>query len=146
MRQKRLWNIFAFLTVTSISTFSCSARAQEKAKIAWAALNPAASPMWVVQEKGLLRKLGVDAEIIGINASPIAMQALLAGDLDVIVTSVTTLVSTRLAGADTIKIHGQYVPVRAEVSVTAQVARAVDAGLLMSRLPRSLERELRHAA
>ena len=38
------------------------------------------------------------------------------------------------------------VPVRAEVSVTAQVARAVDAGVLMARLPRSLERELRHAA
>jgi MinD-like ATPase involved in chromosome partitioning or flagellar assembly len=36
-------------------------------------------------------------------------------------------------------------PVRAEVSVTAQVARAVDAGVLMARLPRSLERELRHA-
>ncbi|MEA2885352.1 MAG: hypothetical protein QOH32_4618, partial [Bradyrhizobium sp.] len=27
-----------------------------------------------------------------------------------------------------------------------QVARAVDAGFLMARLPRSLERELRHAA
>src|SRR5262249_58924598 len=82
-----------------------SAEAQEKTRIAWAALNPAASPMWVVQEKGLLRKQGVDAEIIGINSSPIAMQALLAGDLDVIVTSVTTLVGTRLAGADTIMIQ-----------------------------------------
>ena len=50
-----------------------SALAQERTRIAWAALNPAASPMWVVQEKGLLRKLGVDAEIIGINSSPIAM-------------------------------------------------------------------------
>jgi len=38
------------------------------------------------------------------------------------------------------------VPVQATVSVTAQVARAVDAGLLASRLPRTLERELRHAA
>jgi hypothetical protein len=38
------------------------------------------------------------------------------------------------------------VPVQAAVSVTAQVARAVDAGLLASRLPRTLERELRHAA
>jgi len=37
------------------------------------------------------------------------------------------------------------VPVVAEVSVTAQVARAVDAGVLLFRLPRTLERELRHA-
>ncbi len=38
------------------------------------------------------------------------------------------------------------VPVRAEVTVEASVARAVDAGLLTSRLPRSLERALRRAA
>lgn len=101
----KAWILASLLCVNTIVAISTSARGQEKARIAWAALNPAASPMWVVQEKGLLRKLGVDAEIIGINASPIAMQALLAGDLDVIVTSVTTLVSTRLAGADTIMIQ-----------------------------------------
>ena len=96
----------AAVVCASILVFSSfSAEAQEKTRIAWAALNPAASPMWVVQEKGLLRKQGIDAEIIGINSSPIAMQALLAGDLDVIVTSVTTLVGTRLAGADTIMVQ-----------------------------------------
>lgn len=48
-----------------------------------------------------------------------------------------------LTAADVEAVLG--VPVRAEVSVTAQVARAVDAGVLIARLPRSLERELRHA-
>jgi hypothetical protein len=38
------------------------------------------------------------------------------------------------------------VPVCAQVLVTPQVARAVDAGILPSRLPRSLERELRDVA
>lgn len=38
------------------------------------------------------------------------------------------------------------VPVRAVVAVDPAVARAVDAGLLPSRLPRGLERALRHAA
>ena len=38
------------------------------------------------------------------------------------------------------------VPVCAQVLVTPQVARAVDAGVLPSRLPRSLERELRDVA
>lgn len=37
-------------------------------------------------------------------------------------------------------------PVRAEVAVDPAVARAVDAGVLSSRLPRGLERALRHAA
>jgi Cellulose biosynthesis protein BcsQ len=49
-----------------------------------------------------------------------------------------------LTGADVEDVLG--VPVQAIVTVTAQVARAVDSGLLASRLPRSLERELRHAA
>lgn len=38
------------------------------------------------------------------------------------------------------------VPVRATVRVTDQVARVVDAGLLASYLPRTLARDLRHAA
>lgn len=38
------------------------------------------------------------------------------------------------------------VPVRAMVAVDPAVARAVDAGLLPARLPRGLERALRHAA
>ncbi len=37
-------------------------------------------------------------------------------------------------------------PVRAEVPLDPAVARAVDAGLLAARLPRTLERGLRHAA
>ncbi len=80
--------------------------AQERIRIAWAGASPANSPIWVVQEKGFLKKQGLEAEIISITASPIALQALLAGELDVIVTSVTTLVSSRLAGADVVMIFG----------------------------------------
>lgn len=38
------------------------------------------------------------------------------------------------------------VPVTVEIGLDPAIARAVDAGLLASRLPRSLERALRHAA
>lgn len=38
------------------------------------------------------------------------------------------------------------VPVQAEIDLDPAVARAVDAGLLASRLPRALERTLRHVA
>ena len=99
---------FILLIVFSVSwnvMASFSTDAQEKARIGWTGINPAASPIWVVHEKGLLKKLGIEAEIINISSSPIAMQALLAGELDVIVSSVTTLVTSRLAGADTIMIQ-----------------------------------------
>lgn len=94
------------LTVAVFLLFYSSVFAQERIRIAWAGASPANSPIWVVQEKGFLKKQGLEAEIISITASPIALQALLAGELDVIVTSVTTLVSSRLAGADVVMILG----------------------------------------
>ena len=82
------------------------AAAQERIRIAWAGESPANSPIWVVQEKGLLKKNGLIGEVIRITNSPTALQALLAGELDVIVTSVTTLASSRIAGADIVMILG----------------------------------------
>jgi NitT/TauT family transport system substrate-binding protein len=95
-----------FLVFAAVLTGSRDSVAQERIRIAWAGASPANSPIWVVQEKGLLKKQGLDAEVISISASPTALQALLAGELDVIVTSVTTLVSSRLAGADTVMFLG----------------------------------------
>ena len=60
----------------------------------------------MLQEKRLLQKYGVEPEIISISASPIVLQTLLAGEIDVSAISVTTLVSSRLAGADTVMILG----------------------------------------
>ena len=80
-----------------------SVSAQDRLRIAWAG-GSSSSPIWIVQEKGLLKKQGVNAEIISVNASPMALQAMLARELDVIVTSVTTLVNARLTGADVMMI------------------------------------------
>jgi hypothetical protein len=49
-----------------------------------------------------------------------------------------------LSRADVEQVVGA--PVRAEVAVDPAIARAVDAGVLASRLPRTLERSLRFAA
>jgi len=98
--------VATLLMMASLLFLENPAAAQERIRIAWAGASPANSPIWVVQEKGLLKKQGLNAEVISITASPIAAQALLAGEVDVIVTSVTTLVSSRLAGADVVMILG----------------------------------------
>ena len=82
------------------------ANAQERIRIAWAGASPANAAIWVLQEKKILQKYGVEPEIISISASPTVLQALLANELDVSAISVTTLVSSRLAGADTVMILG----------------------------------------
>lgn len=106
MHKTTLLRIATLFAVIALFTFKDSALAQERIRIAWAGASPANSPIWVVQDKGFLKKQGLEAEVISITASPTALQALLAGELDVIVTSVTTLVSSRLAGADIVMILG----------------------------------------
>ena len=99
--------LFAALVITgSLLVSAYPAPAQDRIRIAWAGDSPANSPIWVVQEKGLLKKQGLTPEVIRISASPIALQAMLAGEVDVIVTSVTTLASSRLAGADIVMVLG----------------------------------------
>jgi ABC-type nitrate/sulfonate/bicarbonate transport system substrate-binding protein len=83
----------AFLCLSFQSVF-----AQERLRIAWSGSSPAHTPIWVVEEKNLLKKYGIDGEIISITASSIAVQVLLAGEVDVIIGSVANLTS-RLAGA-----------------------------------------------
>jgi NitT/TauT family transport system substrate-binding protein len=86
--------------------YGTSSIAQEKLRLAWAGFSPTNSPIWVIQEKRLLQKQGVQPEIIAISASPTVLQALLAGEIDAASISVTTLTSSRLAGADTVMILG----------------------------------------
>jgi ABC-type nitrate/sulfonate/bicarbonate transport system substrate-binding protein len=82
------------------------AAAQEKLRLAWAGFSPTNSPIWVMEDRKLLQKQGITPEIIAINASPTVLQALLAEEIDAASISVTTLTSSRLAGADTVMIFG----------------------------------------
>jgi NitT/TauT family transport system substrate-binding protein len=90
----------------AVLTTASSAVAQEKLRLAWAGFSPTNSPIWVIEERKLLEKMGVQPEIIAISASPTVLQALLANEIDAASISVTTLTSSRLAGADTVMIVG----------------------------------------
>jgi NitT/TauT family transport system substrate-binding protein len=78
--------------------------AQERARIGWAAMTASHTPLWVAQDKGFLSKQGLAAELIFFGAGPPAMQALVAGDLDIVVTSAPNVVNPHLGGADTVMV------------------------------------------
>ncbi|MBI2180320.1 MAG: ABC transporter substrate-binding protein [Deltaproteobacteria bacterium] len=96
----------AATVITILLAMNHPAPAQEKLRLAWAGFSPTNSPIWVIEERKLLQKMGVEPEIIAINASPTVLQALLADEIDAASISVTTLTSSRLAGADTVMIVG----------------------------------------
>jgi ABC-type nitrate/sulfonate/bicarbonate transport system substrate-binding protein len=97
--------VWLFLLVVALS-FSCfdPVTAQDRARVGWAAMTASHTPLWVAQEKGFLAKQGLSIEPIFFGAGPPAMQALVAGDLDIVVTSAPNVVNPRLGGADTVMI------------------------------------------
>jgi NitT/TauT family transport system substrate-binding protein len=78
--------------------------AQERVRVGWAAMTASHTPLWVAQERGLFAKQGLAIESIFFGAGPPAMQALIAGDLDIVVTSAPNVVNPRLGGADFVMI------------------------------------------
>ena len=71
--------LVVLIALAALSTQIDQALAQERIRIAWAGVSPANSPIWVVQERGLLKKHGLNGEVISISASPIALQAFARG-------------------------------------------------------------------
>jgi NitT/TauT family transport system substrate-binding protein len=116
---------------TKISVFlalfvvTAPAAAQEKLRLAWAGFSPTNSPIWVIENRKLLQKMGVQPEIIAINASPTVLQALLANEIEAASISVTTLVSSRLAGADSVMMMG-VVPTFVDYIVSLSNITAVE--------------------
>jgi NitT/TauT family transport system substrate-binding protein len=113
------------LILLSVLAGRVSAFAQEKLRLAWAGFSPTNSPIWVIEDRKLLQKMGVDPEIIAINASPTVLQTLLAGEIDAASISVTTLTSSRLQGADTVMILG-VVPTFVDHIVSSSNVTAVE--------------------
>jgi NitT/TauT family transport system substrate-binding protein len=101
---RKLWILVFVLAV--VLRFGGTVFAQERLRLAWAGFSPTNSPIWVIEDRKLLQKMGVQPEIIAIGNSPTVLQALLAGEIDASSISVTTLTSSRLAGADTVMIVG----------------------------------------
>ena len=78
--------------------------AQERVRVGWAAMTASHTPLWVAQERGFFAKQGLVTEPIFFGAGPPAMQALVAGDLDIVITSAPNVVNPRLGGADLVMI------------------------------------------
>jgi len=92
------------LTIFFLLLGSQAGFAQERVRVGWAAMTASHTPLWVAQERGLFAKQGLAVESIFFGAGPPAMQALVAGDLDIVVTSAPNVVNPRLGGADFVMI------------------------------------------
>src|SRR5438046_7574592 len=113
--EERRYRQFWFSLVLVFALFSLSSRAgaqlggkPEKSNftVSYTQASGAFTPLWVAQEAGLFKKHGLDASLKLLN-SQVALQALVAGEVDVI-SSGPDLVNARLQNVPVKYIGGSF--------------------------------------
>jgi len=97
----------AIIGLILASSLARQAVAQDKIRVGLSSVSGLHTALWVAEEKGLLRKQGIDAEVIvtgqGGNAG---ISALLANDIQIVNSAGDVLVAAALRGGDTVMVAG----------------------------------------
>src|SRR5258707_5929329 len=97
----------AIIGLILASSLARQAVAQDKIRVGLSSVSGLHTALWVAEEKGLLRKQGIDAEVIvtgqGGNAG---ISALLANDIQIVNPAGDVLVAAALRGGDTVMVSG----------------------------------------
>jgi len=68
-------------------------------KLAYSSISPIFAGLWIAKEKNLFPKYGINADLLYIGSGSVAVQAMLGGELDVVVGAGNAVVSAILRGA-----------------------------------------------
>src|SRR5882724_10560802 len=81
--------------------------AQDKIRVGLSSVSGLHTALWVAEERGLLRKQGIDAEVIVTGQGGTAgIGALLANDIQIVNSAGDVLVAAALRGGDTVMVAG----------------------------------------
>jgi ABC-type nitrate/sulfonate/bicarbonate transport system substrate-binding protein len=101
----------SFVRVSILVTIlfaSAKALHAQKLRVAYTAFAGTFTILWVGKETGLYKKHGVDMELLFIGSSTTAVNALLAGDVDIVYSAAGAVVDANLAGGDLMMVGCQY--------------------------------------
>ena len=76
------------------------AQAQNKIRAAYSSISGIFTPVWIATDERLYQKNQIDADLVYIGGSPVAVSALIAGEIDFIYGGADPIIGGILAGAD----------------------------------------------
>ena len=106
--RRSIKGVVSILALAAILLSGASRASAQKLRVAYTAFSGTFAILWVGKESGLYQKHGVDMELLFIGSSTTAVQALLAGDVDVVYSAAGAVVDANLAGADLMMVGCQY--------------------------------------
>jgi NitT/TauT family transport system substrate-binding protein len=75
--------VITFAVLFALFGFQANSQAADEVRFAYISDSPGSSaPYWIAKEAGILKKYGLDAELIFINGSTRGVQSMIAGEID----------------------------------------------------------------
>ena len=106
-QNRRGFGLLAFLLAASLLSSLYAPRfvaAQVKSNLSSSVTSESAAHVWMAQDRGLFKKYGLDMQFILMPRNPLAVAALVAGEIDAAIIGPGHLVNAGLSGADLIGI------------------------------------------
>jgi ABC-type nitrate/sulfonate/bicarbonate transport system substrate-binding protein len=96
----------ALITVLLLLFSARAGRTAELTKftLGYSTVGPAGIGLWMAKEVGAFDKYGIDAELIFVSSGPVAVQALLGGDMKAALAATNAVTSAVLAGAPLVSV------------------------------------------
>jgi len=110
--------LFMFVNVSALNA--------QKLRVAYTAFAGTFTILWVGKDAGLYQKYGADLELLYIGSSTRAVQALLAGDIDIVYSAAGAVIDANLAGADLTMVGCQYDTGQSSFFTTSPIASIGD--------------------
>lgn len=95
--------VITFAVLFALFGFQANSQAADEVRFAYISDSPGSSaPYWIAKEAGILKKYGLDAELIFINGSTRGVQSMIAGEIDFAGAVGTSAINGKLAGGDVV--------------------------------------------
>jgi len=106
----------------------CNGFGQDKVRVGLSSVSALHGALWVAEQKGILKKHGIEAEVIVVGgAGTTGVSALLAGDIQYVSAAGDAIVNSNLRGGDTVMIASvvnkgfQRLVVRPDIKTPAEI-------------------------
>jgi len=118
---------FTYLLVSCMLLCAATgAFAQIKSNFASSVTSESQTPLWVAKEKGFFKKHGLDMQFILMPRNPLAVAALVAGEIDAAIIGPGHLISAGTSGADLIGVANFFQKLDYRLNVRPEIKKAED--------------------
>lgn len=104
MKARGVWLLFLAVSLGFPATLP--AQKLHKLTVGYSSVSTSFLSLWVAKETGILRKNGLDVQMVFFNTGTTAVQALLSGDSPVTHTAGSAIINSVLGGSDAVLIVG----------------------------------------